>query len=277
MDIVQKLSHNDGKSPKVSIENTEQRSIRAQFIDQEYRLQIYLPPTYSDSSDSFPVLYLLDSDKSFGMAKDIVEWLNWSQEIPELIIVGIAYGEGTQQWWQKRSRDYTPSKDRTKIWGDWPMAGGGANFLKFIKQELIPFVDTHYRTQGSDMAITGLSFGGLFAAYALLTEPELFNRYIMISPAFIWDDRMLFKCLDEYSKNRDTLNARVYSVVGELDERENIIKPWQEFFAILENRNFQGLRLTKEIIAGETHISVYPAGFTRGLKYVFSGTEIHSR
>jgi predicted alpha/beta superfamily hydrolase len=218
------------------------------------------------------VVYLLDADRSFGMAKDILEWLNWFQEVPELIIVGIAYGEGTAQWWQRRSRDYMPSKDSTRTWGEWPLAGGGEAFLQFIAQELIPFVDATFRTQGNDRAVAGLSFGGLFAAYVLLSQPDLFNRYIMISPPFLWDNKAMFKCEEVFSRSHDTLNASVYSAVGGLDDRETIIAPWQEFFAILENRNLQGLRLTKEIVVGETHISIYPAGFTRGLKCVFSGT-----
>jgi hypothetical protein len=63
----------------------------------------------------------------------------------------------------------------------------------------------------------------------------------------------------------------VYSAVGELDDREKIIAPWQEFFASLENRSLQGLRLTKEMVVGETHISVYPAALARGLRHLFSG------
>ena len=94
---------------------------------------------------------------------------------------------------------------------------------------------------------------------------------LMIAPAVIWDDRMLFRRLDEFLQSRGVLNAHVYTSVGELDDEQKIIQPWREYFAILEDANLQGLRLAKEIIAGETHISVYPAGFTRGLRYVFSG------
>ena len=157
MNVSQKFdTDSDDTYPKVCLENTELHAFRSRFVDQEYQLQIYLPPSYSDPSNSFPVLYLLDADKSFGMAKDILEWLTWSQEIPELMIVGIAYAEGTRQWWQKRSRDYTLSKDSTRIWGEWPLAGGGEAFLQFIAQELIPFMDATFRTQADDRVVVGL-------------------------------------------------------------------------------------------------------------------------
>ena len=260
----------DAAFPKVCLEDTEVHSLRSRYVDQEYQLQVYLPPAYSDPSQSFPVVYLLDADRSFGMAKDILEWLNWSQEVPELIIVGIAYGEGTQQWWQKRSRDYTPSKDTTRLWGEWPLAGGGKAFLQFIAQELIPFVDATFRTHGNDRALVGLSFGGLFATYALFTRPELFNRYIMVSPALLWDGKAIFKHEEAFSRSHDTLRAIAYSVVGELDDRETFIAPWQEFFDIVENRHYKDFSLSTEMLARETHISVYPVGLTRGLKAVFS-------
>ena len=169
-----------GQLPGVTLPSTELRTLKSRFVDQEYKLQIFLPPGYADASKSFPVLYLLDGDKSFGMARDIVDWLIFRREIPQIIIVGIAYDEGSKAWWDKRSRDYTPWKDRMKIWGEWPLAGGADNFKKFMQEELVPFIDSNYRTVKNDRTIAGLSFGGLFAAYVLFEEPSLFQRYILI-------------------------------------------------------------------------------------------------
>ena len=262
----------DGQLPGVTLRNTELRTLKSRFVDQEYKLQIFLPPGYADASKSFPVLYLLDGDKSFGMARDIVDWLIFNREIPQIIIVGIAYDEGSKAWWDKRSRDYTPWKDRTKVWGDWPLAGGADNFKKFIQEELVPFIDSNYRTVKNDRTIAGLSFGGLFAAYVLFTEPSLFQRYIMSGAPFIWDDYHLFKLEEEFFGENKSLPASVYTAVGELDEKK-IIKPWTDFMVILEKRQFAGLKLSAETIKGETHISAWPASRTRGLKAVFAKTK----
>ncbi len=256
--------------PKVHLEDTELRRIRSRFTDQEYQLQIYQPQSYSDFSKSYPVLYLLDSDTSFGMAKDIVQWLIWFKEIPEMMIVGPAYGEGMEQWWSKRSRDYTPWQDSTKVWGDWPLAGEGESYINFLREELITFVDANYRTSKNDRAIAGISFGGLFASYVLFKEPELFNRYIIIAPALLWNDKAIFRLEEEFSKGHNTLEAIVYSVVGELDDAEKLVFPFQEFFEIVGKRRYKKLKLTAEIKEGETHMSVYPGGFTQGLRIVFS-------
>ena len=207
-----------GQLPGVTLQSTELRTLKSRFVDQEYKLQIFLPPGFADTSKSFPVLYVLDGDKSFGMAKDIVDWLIFRREIPQIIIVGIAYDEGSKAWWDKRSRDYTPWKDRTKIWGDWPLAGGADNFKKFLQEELIPFIDATYRTVKSDRTIAGLSIGGLFAAYVLFSEPSIFQRYIMSGSALIWDDFHLFKLEEEFSSKHKSLPASVYTAVGELDQ-----------------------------------------------------------
>ncbi len=67
----------------VQLPRTEQRVIRSTRVDETYLLQIYLPPGYENAATGpFPVLYLLDGDRSFGMAVDVVGWLIWAGEIP---------------------------------------------------------------------------------------------------------------------------------------------------------------------------------------------------
>lgn len=256
----------------VRIERTKEHAFKAKSVDQQYKIQVYLPPGYEDAAKQFPVLYLLDADKSFGMAKDIVEWLVWAREIPEIIVIGIAYGEGTKAWWDKRSRDYTPWKDSKKVWGEWPLAGGAGNFLKFLKEEVIPWVDSNYRTDRNDRTLAGLSIGGLFAAYTLSAEPRLFSKYLLSGAALIWDDRHIFKIEEEFSKADDSLPGRLYSAVGEFDGKM-IIRPWEDFRALITKRNYCGLATKFEVIPGETHISSWPASFTRGIKYLYGKSQ----
>ena len=121
-----------------------------------------------------------------------------------------------------------------KVWGEWELAGGADNFTQFFEKELFPFIDNNYRTIKDNRAIAGLSSGGLYAAYILTTKPEMFNRYIMSGAALLWDDKLVFKLEEEYSKKNDSLPAIVFSAVGEQDNRENVIKPWKEFNTIIK-------------------------------------------
>jgi len=257
----------EGQHPEVTLENTQEILFKSKSVDQTYTIQIALPQGYSKSSASFPVIFLLDSDKSFGMARDIIDFLIWSREIEKVIIVGISYGN--EDWWQSRSRDYTPWKDNTKIWGDFPLAGGADNFLEFLKDELIPFVDLNYRTKKTERAIAGLSIGGLFVSYTMIKATQLFNRYLMSGSALIWDAKHIFMIEEEYAKSHNALPIQLYSAVGELDEKDNIIEPWREFHSIIKSRKYQGLEAKTEIILGEGHISSWPIAFTKGMIYLF--------
>jgi uncharacterized protein len=161
-------------------------------VDQTYHIQVALPDAYADGTRSFPVVYVLDAERSFGMAADVARWLRFERVLPDVIVVGIAYGEGVAAWWQKRSRDYTPGPDRSRVWGDWPLAGGAGSFADCLEQELIPLIDGAYRTVPGDRTIVGLSFGGLFGAHLLFTRPHLFSRYVLVGPALAWDHQRVF-------------------------------------------------------------------------------------
>jgi predicted alpha/beta superfamily hydrolase len=59
------------------------------------------------------------------------------------------------------------------------ISGGAANFLAFFKDELIPYIDRAYPTNGTN-SLCGHSYGGLFVLYALLSEPQLFGSYYAV-------------------------------------------------------------------------------------------------
>jgi enterochelin esterase-like enzyme len=77
------------KPNKVCLDNTEQFYLESKYVAGEnYIIQVGLPIGYSPSKKSYPVLYVLDGDKSFGMTKEIADWLMWSNEIKDIIVIG---------------------------------------------------------------------------------------------------------------------------------------------------------------------------------------------
>ena len=263
-----------GTHPRVTIPGSEHYTIQSSYVDQTYQIQVLLPLDLAGSTAPFLTVYVLDADLSFGMASDIVRWLQRFKEIPGVIVVGISYGEGIDAWWNKRSRDYTPSNDRTRLWGNWPLAGGAEDFKAFLKEELIPFIENRYRVLSGSRVIAGLSFGGLFAAHVLFTEPELFQGYILSGTPFAWDDGALWRTEGEYFANHRHLPAVVFSAIGEREDPERLFKPWRAFTTHLKSKGYEGLLFEAVVFAGETHISVWPAAFTRGLKYVLSAITV---
>ena len=252
------------------IKNTYKHLVASEYVDQTYTIQVGLPYSYGKKEKDYPVLYVLDADMSFGLATDVSRWLSWSglNKVPETIVVGISYGKSLWDWWQKRSRDYTPTKDSSGIWGEWPIAGGADDFSQFIEKELMPFIEENYKADPHDRSLIGLSAGGIYGYYAMLAYPGLFHRYIMVGPGIPWNNNWLMNYEERYFREHKELNAIVYTTIGEFDEKY-IMPVWHEFNARIKERKYKGLTWHTKVFPGENHISVFPAALTHGLRMVF--------
>lgn len=253
---------------QVALNNTEQFSIESKYVqDENYIIQVGLPGSYSQSDKSYPVLYVLDGDKSFGMTKEVTDWLSWDNEIRDIIVVGISYGKGTNVWWEKRARDYTQFKDTVYYY--YPNAGGADDFLRFIKNELFPAINKNYRTSQNSNAIMGLSFGGLLCSYILLSQPDMFKSYIIVSPSLFWNGNSILKTEADYYNKHKELNKIVYMAYGSSDDKDWVIDPTNELIRIMQAHKYDSLKFISQVFNGETHISVFPIALTHGLKMVF--------
>jgi hypothetical protein len=244
----------------VTIDGTELRTIHSDIVGQQYLLKVRLPDGYENSGKRYPVLYLLDGDFAFAMATDIVQYLEWEGHVPELIIVSPAYGSkraprtgGSNM----RNRDLLAFARSS---GDEP---GAENFLRFLAEELIPYVDASFRTIPADRTLSGYSMGAGFGLYALFSQPGLFPRNVFVDgfPSGITPMEA------EFAARHADLPATVYISSG---------VPGAEFrFATqLRERQYPGLRIDYAQLAGVTHAAVAAEGLTRGLKYVFAGKSI---
>jgi predicted alpha/beta superfamily hydrolase len=252
----------------VHLENTEQFTIESKYVkDEKYIIQVSLPLGYYHSDKSYPVLYVLDGDKSFGMTKEITDWLSWDNEIRNIIVVGISYGKGTNIWWEKRARDFTQFKDTVYYY--YPNAGGGDSFISFVNNELFPVVNKNYRTNRDSSAIVGLSFGGLICTYILFTHPEMFKGYIIISPSLFWNGNSILITEAEYFSKHKDLKKMVFMAYGSLDNDDWVKNPTDKLIQLVETRKYEGLNFIPQIFKGETHISVFPVALTHGLKALY--------
>ena len=251
-----------GQTDHVIIESSREFPIYSEAVDDTFHIQVSLPPGYSTQETNYPIIYLLDSDRSFGLVNGIAFWLKFDRLIPDVIIVGIAY---KKQWWQKRSRDYTPTRGSEKDWGGWALAGGSDHFLNFIDKELNSKLKD-FRIDWTNKTIIGHSFGGIFATYALFNKPHLFDNYISISPALNWDDKYLFNTSVENLQSK-TSKSIVFTAIGELD-RENIVTPWREFNKYVEENKIPNLDWYSIEYKDQTHSSVLPVAITDGLRKV---------
>jgi predicted alpha/beta superfamily hydrolase len=284
----------------LAIALTEVRYLRSQAVGEEFKLCIAHPPATDTSSRRLPVIVVLDGNGVFGLSADVVRLLQ-NNAIPPSYVVGVGYRGGAMvDTLMVRARDYTPTRC-ARFEEHFPKAlgsnaplvtGGGPAFLSFLSNELMPFLAQNFPIDTNDATLTGMSLGGLFATYALLSSPAVFRRYIICSPSLLYDDEAIFQREADYARSHRELGARVFLGCGALEneaELQRQLQAWPEhrrqhwlamwrprmvevvepFVERLRTRNFAGLHLECNVFPDENHQSVYPAVLSRGLRYVF--------
>ncbi len=247
--------------PQVTIPNSEVRTLKSTHTGRTYDIYIRLPDEYAQhETRNYPVLYLLDGQWDFKLLDSIYGGLYYDQFIPEIIIVSITYAGENPNYELLRAIDYTPAAGSLM-----PGTGKADKFLAFLKEELIPLIETNYRTDASQRMLMGSSFGGLFALYTLFAAPELFRGYVAASPAVTFGNRIIFKQEAEFASQHQNLPVKLYVSVGEL---EPLASPVKAFIEVMNEHDYQGLTMETQIIAGERHASNKPEAYNRGLRFI---------
>jgi predicted alpha/beta superfamily hydrolase len=246
----------------VTLPGTAIRQLKSSATGRSYDIYVRPPDEYGqDHGKNYPVLYVLDGQWDFKLLDSIYGGLYYDGSVPEMIIVGITYSGDRPDYGALRAMDYTPVAD-IFISG----SGGAPKFFAFLKEQLIPFIETNYRVDSSQRVLMGSSFGGTFTLYAMLTEPMLFSGYVIGSPIVTYGHEFAFQQETEYASNHKDLPVRLFLSVGELEE---ISRPVKEFMQILHDRNYAGLEMETRIIEGERHASNKPETYNRGLRFIF--------
>lgn len=238
--------------------NTTEQNIYSESVNDTFRILVSLPDNYSLNEQKYPVLYVLDGDIAFGMAASIARYLQIGDNIPELIIVGIGYGSIDKSAGEKRKRDYRPTS-----------ANGAENFLSFLEEELIPHIDSNYRTVPDDRTINGYSIGGLFGLYSLFTKPEIFSRYILGSPSLSWDEYSIFKYEENSPGKISDKKINIFISVGSEEPDEKYFNPIDNLVTQMQERKYSGVKLEAKVFDGSTHLAGPPESLTHGLLSVF--------
>ena len=149
-----------------------------------------------------------------------------------------------------RTRDLTPTKAvlgaNGKPVAAFTNSGGGTNFLKFLKSELIPHIDSTLRTDPYRVLV-GHSLGGLTALDALYTMPDVFNAYVAIDPSLWWDNQVLLtRAKDYFSKPAPSARALFVGqantlVAGDTAPNTHFLSIG-EFNRLVESENRSGIR-----------------------------------
>ena len=266
----------------VTLAGTQQVDLVSDVNGRSYRLYIAPPEGYAATDTTrYPVLYILDGYLTFPAAVSARGFMDIYEGLEDVILVGIGNGEHTfDSWFSNRWRDYTPSvqpatDSLVARQFDQPVeavrSGGGPDFLRVLREEVIPFIDASYRTSG-ERGLMGQSLGGLFAAYVLFEAPDLFQRVGVHSPSLWWSDGELFDVEAAFAATHSALPAHVLLTVGS-EEGNAMVPPMERLAETLRSRGYEGLTVDAVVFEDETHTSVVPAMVSRTLRVLYPRRE----
>jgi predicted alpha/beta superfamily hydrolase len=240
-------------------------TVWSEDLQEQRRILIALPPHYRESAKAYPVLYVLDAETQFHTVTGAVQSLaTFSERIPEMIVIGVTN--------TLRSRDLTPRSESAVDLKYVPESGGADSFLRFLHEELQPWVAARYRTQPYRI-LWGHSYGGLFSTYALLTRPETFDAYLAVSPALQWNSQALPKRFAGAPTKRS--GGYLFLSWG---DNEPLIRPaTEQLVAILTAHPRAGLRWDHRYYPGEDHRSTPHRSIYDALESLFAGWYLPAR
>lgn len=152
----------------------------SRILGRPLHIYVRLPADYATQPERrYPIVYLLDGDSLFPILGANHLFLTYDDQLPEAIVVGIAYG-GFDPAVNRRDVDFTPPAE-----GVAPERAGAPAFQRMLKEELLPMVEGRWRADPARRILFGQSRGGSFVLYSAFTDPDLFWARIASNPAFL--------------------------------------------------------------------------------------------
>lgn len=217
----------------------------------DYVVTITAPPTEvlgvratRPASQKLPAIYALDG--GYGIAGPLAQMMASEGLMASAYIVAIGYPEGDST---SRNTDYL-YRPRAEPTGD--IGGGGARFETFLTKELRPYLEKRYPLDPSRAILFGHSFGGLFAANVLASDPAPWSGYIIASPSTPSD---LDVFVDLPKAAAASKGKRAFVAVGG-KELAQMTAGAAKVASILKTA---GLVVESRTFENEGHISYYPA------------------
>ncbi len=229
------------------------KNFKSQFVDAR-NIDVWLPNGYSDK-EKYAVLYMQDGqmlydakttwNKQAWEVDSIAGKLIDENKTRKFIIVGIWNNN------KKRHPEYFPQKpyeslspsEKEFVTTELQKSGRTTEvfnpisdlYLKFLVQELKPFIDTTFSTKKDrqNTFIAGSSMGGLISMYAICEYPEVFGGAICMSThwpgIFSVEKNPIPNAFFNYLENKlpNPKNHKIYFDYGD-QTLDALYKPFQE-------------------------------------------------
>jgi enterochelin esterase family protein len=200
--------------PDISHGTLHDTTFYSTHLDHNRDIRIYLPHSYDDTSiPSFPVAIFNDGLLYISLAKgdNVLDYLIAHNHIQPVIAV------------------FVPPVDRTPEYGGISVTRD--SFAAFISTEIVPYIDSKYRTAQSpaSRAVLGVSYGGNISLWIANNYPDVFGNAASFSGSFFPETVGAFQ-------EASTLELKVYLDCGTYEG--NLLETSRNFRQILQNKGY---------------------------------------
>ncbi len=237
-------------------------------VNDSFSIFVSLPKYYAKKKNqNFPVIYLLDANVYFDIIADATNEIH-----SNAILVGIGYKDFVMMD-SLRNRDYTFPKASPK--DSFPISGGAFNFLFFIKNELIPYIDKAYRTKTNSRTLMGHSLGAYFTLFVLMQEilntDHTFKNYVAASPSLHYGNKFLMDQFKQSVVYDNSIQQNLWLTFGAKEDIEDSTGTegsdnFNSFVHILESSKYKGINLKVEVYSAFGHMETAVPTFVKSLK-----------
>ncbi len=211
--------------------------IKSSILNQDRVIQIYVPDSYNDTDQSYPVLYILDGQWYFSSGVSIQRALRTPGAIPEMIVVGI-----------KNSNPL-----RRTLFGD-----ENEKFTNFLKNEVVQYIDSNYRTT-EERVIFGWEAAAYYISELILKEGNIFNGAIITDGGYASED-----AVKDFSSEE-----AIYLFMANSRKDIYYIDSSDAFYELLKNNKPKNLIWTYELFNDEVHETLGHLVIFKGLRYYY--------
>lgn len=232
-------------------------SIYDEEIDDTFVVHVSLPPNY-DENRQYPFVIMTDGVWRLSDHPELRPLME-NQQIEDVVLVSIGY---------PNDYDYESIRERDLVKDPY-------SFLHFIVDNLIPCLKENYSLSDENTTFTGHSYGGYFAFFTLFHSDDIakstFENYYIGSPSFqAYTGTSFIKDHEkQYFERTQSLPANVYITVGG-DENDQMKNNAESFIEVLEERNYEELTISYEIIDGYDHNTVFKPSIKNTLLRFYS-------
>lgn len=211
-------------------------------------INVWLPPGYEGGAARYPVLYVLDGGQAqdFHHISGLAQLGTVNGTTRDVIVVGIASAD--------RRNELALPTDNAELIARYPTQGQSERFRRFVAEEVQPFIEGRFRTNG-ETTLMGESLAGLFVVETFLKEPQMFDAYVAVSPSLWWDGGRLARQSGAHLRDHSNDPRTLILTMG--DEGAEAQALMDTLTGNLRDHALPGVSWSFEPRPAESHATIY--------------------